>query len=173
MFPGATSRPTTWKVTTMANDDTTIDEATNTDPGEAIDDDPTGEEIEEGKTFDAGYVRKLRDEAAQHRREKVALESEVEELRQYRTNRVLADATAGILNDPTDLTTFGRLDQCRDEAGMIDAGRVAEAAKALRKERPYLGPKHGDGDQGARGKSAGAQSHVAALSDLLRGAAKS
>jgi hypothetical protein len=154
----------------MMNDDTTP----NTDPGENVDDDdPIGEAIEDGKTFDAGYVRKLRDEAAQYRREKVTLESEVEELRQYRLNRVVGDATAGVLRDPNDLTVYGRLDECFDQDGKLDPERVAEAAKALRKERPYLGPKHGDGDQGARGKSVGAQSHVEALSDLLRGAAKS
>lgn len=128
---------------------------------ETAPDELDGPEPEDGQTFDAEYVRRLRGEAARHRtaareqRERAdAADAQLEELRAGRDARDLADAIGGRLTDPEDLLRYGgQLDGLRGQDGRVDPERVAQAVEDLLAARPYLraGSRgYGVGEQGAR-----------------------
>ena len=109
------------------------------------------------KVYDEEYVKGLRDEnAATRQRAKRAEEAE----NRLRAS-VIASATAGILQDPTDLPWS---DELTDEDGYPDAEKITDAAEALVTAKPHLGRPRGDVGQGQRGDEVDAFS----LTELIR-----
>ncbi len=127
---------------------------------------PETEETEEpepteGQTFDASYVTRLRQEAAERRvaartagEESLAVAAgALEALRGRLLNLEIEAATAGVLADPTDLLTFVNAADLADDDGNPDAGKIKTAAAELASRKPHLAPRlapTGDVDQGAR-----------------------
>ncbi len=103
---------------------------------------------EEPATFTTEYVKKLRSEASERRREAKAAREELEardaelvELREDRFRRALVDANAAQvrrLADPEDLLTFTDRSELVDDAGRPDPARIAAAIESLITKKPYL-----------------------------------
>lgn len=142
------------------------DTPTTTEPvQEAPTPDADGPE-EEPATFDAEYVRKLRSEAAQRRREVKEAEerltaqgAELAELRAWRLERSIVDGNTtpmGVpqLADPSDLLAYTDAATLVDEAGKADPERIKAAIAALIERKPHLRAGHGrqggawDGSEG-------------------------
>lgn len=117
-------------------------------------------EPEEGQTFDAAYVTRLRQEAAERRvaartaEESLAVAAgALEALRDRLLALEVASATAGVLADPSDLLTFVSASDLADDDGNPDAEKIKSAASALVERKSHLAPRlgpTGDVDQGAR-----------------------
>jgi hypothetical protein len=149
---------------------TTDNTGTNPDPttGTGADD------IDDSKTYDAGYVRKLRDEAAQHRQRATTAEAQLDELKNFRLTAMLKEHAGPILADPGDLSVFGKLDDIYDDEGRPDAEKIKTVAEGLVNEKPHLRlpPKpQGNVDQGARETAQTPDSGVDAFAAAIRGSA--
>lgn len=125
-------------------------------------------EPEAGETFDAPYVRKLRAEAARHRKAATTAEAELVELRADRDRRALGDLTRGRLADPDDFARFVQLDELRAEGGKYDPAKVVEALDGLLARKPHLRPRHASPALGARPLPQTAQTPGEILSEALR-----
>lgn len=105
---------------------------------------------EEPAQYDAAYVRKLRREAADRRREAkeatervAAQEAELAEHRAWRLDRAIVDANVGTMGlprlaDPSDLMTFTDRAELVDDAGQPDPARISAAIEALIARKPHL-----------------------------------
>lgn len=128
----------------------TLDASTAQPPSEATDE-PDGEP----ETFDAAYVRKLRREASDRRRdakeagERVAAqEAELGELRAWRLDRTIADANLDHmamrrLADPSDLLAYTDPAALVDDAGNADPAKITAAIDALLERKPHLAAGYG------------------------------
>jgi hypothetical protein len=109
-------------------------------------------------TFDADYVKRLRDENAARRTAAKEADDRAAAAGE-RADRLLAalwdarraQATADVLADPTDLD--GTVEMLDDD-GVPDPDRIKAAAEALVEAKPHLAARKvvGDVGQGARGK---------------------
>jgi len=112
------------------------------------------------ETFPRSYVEDLRREAAEHR----VKAKRADDLAARLLAATVAQATAGILADPTDLPAGDYL----DDDGYPDPERIADTARALVTVKPHLADRRpvGDVDQGARPEVAGVN-----LAGIIRGLA--
>jgi hypothetical protein len=116
---------------------------------------------DEPKTFDADYVAKLRQEAAEARTKAKEASERGDSLSELLLTRSIEQATAGILIDPTDLPRAG--DYFTD-AGSPDLAKIKAAAEQLATAKPYLSRPRGSVSQGARESSPA----PASLGDMIR-----
>lgn len=140
---------------------------------------PTGEDEtpetppgEDGR-FDAAYVQRLREEAAARRVEArtateaaTATTTAMEALRGRLLALEVAQATAGILADSSDLLAHVDVAELADEHGNPDPAKIKAAAEALVARKSHLAPRpsvSGDVDQGARAPSPETFDFAAAL----------
>lgn len=98
-------------------------------------------EDEPGKTYDAAYVAKLREEAAVHRVRAKRAEDAEAKLREL----AIAAAARDVLTDASDLPWS---DTMADEDGWPDAAKITAAARELTERKPHLGRPVGDVGQG-------------------------
>lgn len=110
-------------------------------------------------------IDKVRTEAAEEARKEATAAAN----RRIVTAEVKAIA-AGKLADPTDAVRLLDLEEfVLNDDGEVDTKAVNDAVTRLLKEKPYLAAdtkrKHGDGDQGARGRSG---SNSGSMNDLIR-----
>jgi hypothetical protein len=160
------------------------DDTSNTDPnrstrGEheppnsgADDDVPPGDD---GR-FDAEYVRRLREEAKDHRVAREQAETARDTATAKATalhNRVLAlevrEHARGILADPDDLTRYVETGTLLDDDGEPVREKIKAAAEALAQERTHLRAKRSTVDVGQGSREQGSPPFD--LSALLRDAA--
>jgi hypothetical protein len=114
------------------------------EPSEAATEAPEAEPA----TFDADYVKKLRSEAAQRRREAkeaterlTAQEAELAELREARLQRAVADVNAGRMSplaDVSDIWIFADPATFLDDAGKPDPQRIEAAIADVVQRKPHL-----------------------------------
>jgi len=141
-------------------------DSTETIATEAIQEAPTpdaGGPEEEPATFTTEYVKRLRSEASERRREAKAAREELEardaelvELREARLHRAVVDVNAGRparLADVSDLWTFRDASDLVDDDGRPDPARIETAIEGLLRAKPHLRENRvtGSVDQGARG----------------------
>lgn len=119
-----------------------------------------GGQQEEPKTYDEAYVKNLRDEAAANRVKAKRTDDAESRLRTLAT----AEATRGILTDPTDLAWS---DDYADEDGWPDHDKIRAAAEELVGKKPHLARPSGDIGQGRHGEP----DESVSLSGLLRAGA--
>ncbi len=133
-------------------DETTIDSS------EAQPRDADAPETEEA-TFTPEYVKKLRSEAAQRRREVkegqdrlTALEGELSELRAWRLDAAIKEANVGVmaLADPSDLLTYHDAAELTDDIGKPDPERITAAVRSLLERKPHLRRHWGSVNQGVQ-----------------------
>jgi hypothetical protein len=101
---------------------------TTGEPEGAAVDDPTSEP----ESFTREYVDRLREESADHRVRAKRAEAATARL----LDATIADATRGVLVDPTDLPREG---DYFDDDGWPDAAKIRDAAEALAASKPHLG----------------------------------
>jgi len=137
-------------------------------------DDTTPAPDDHPQTFDADYVRKLRDEAAGHRTARRELEQRVEQLqaqvdgyRQQDFDRTITELADGRLADPRDLLAHVDRDELTTDDGDPDPERVTAAIDQLLDDRPHLRASRprGDADGGSRGTPA---TRSPSFGDVLR-----
>lgn len=137
--------------------------------GELNSPDPADGELEGQQSFDADYVRELREENAARRVEL----KEAHERREAAVNALFEreiEKHASILRDPEALTAFAKREELMDEeTGLPDADKIKAAALDLVAQKPYLDARkpEGDIDQGRKGEPP----KVFDLSRMLRDAA--
>lgn len=102
---------------------------------------PDGDQGTEQETFPREYVEKLREEAAAHRTKAKRAEDAETLLRTL----AIADATRGLLTDPTDLQWS---DDLAGDDGWPAPEKITAAAEALVSTKPHLGRPSGDIGQG-------------------------
>ena len=117
--------------------------------------------VDEPKTFDAEYVAKLRQEAAEARTKAKEASERGDTLSELLLSRSIEQATAGILIDPADLPRSG--DYFNND-GSPDLTKIKTAAEELATAKPYLSRPRGSVSQGARESSP----TPASLGDLIR-----
>ena len=131
----------------------------STDPNPEPDNEP---EPEDGQTFGADYVKKLRAEAAEHRKARREAESRIEELTgqlherdRADDDRALSERLADVLADPDDLYRFVDRAEIEDDDGRIDLDTAEAKAKELAEDKSHLAARPKvpvpAADQGARG----------------------
>ena len=122
---------------------------------------PTDEPIEDGQTFDANYVRRLREEAAEHRRARREAEAQVEtltaeitEMRVVEDDRAVTERLADVLADPDDLWSFVDRTEVTNEDGRVDLDAVEQRARDLTEQKRHLAKpaRPVSADQGIRGQ---------------------
>ncbi len=115
------------------------------DPQSAQDTTGTGT-TGEPDTFPRSYVEDLRRESAGYR----VQAQRVDEATTRLAAMAVAQATDGVLADPTDLTYDPAT--MADENGWPDPGKITDAAKALLDRKPHLASRRpsGNAGQGAR-----------------------
>lgn len=115
---------------------------------------PTGSGAppEEPKTFDAEYVKSLRDEAAKHRNEKKASEEKAQALSQRLLDQMVKSSCTE-LADPGDLLAWVAKEDLLGEDGLPDEEKILAAQSDLLERKPHLRTRdaRGDIDQGGRG----------------------
>lgn len=125
---------------------------------------------DEGKTFDAAYVKKLREEAAERRKAVEAAEEKAAKAEARARDLFITAHTSKILADPEDLLAF---DPEADlyEDGELSEEKVVAAANALKERKPHLAARTFGGDSGAgpRGKE---PENKRSFHDILKEAAK-
>lgn len=117
------------------------------------DPEPENANDDDGDTFDRAYVEKLRKEAGDYR----VRAKRADALAAKLLETTIADATRGILADPTDLrANLANETELLDDDGDPDADKIKNAAQELVKTKPHLGDRRpkGEVDQGARDEPA-------------------
>ena len=126
--------------------------AENVDAG-AVSDTTDAPPVDEQQTFDADYVKSLRDEAVKHRHEKKAADSRAQEaLDRLLSARV--EALGSDMADPSDLLAQVDKNSLFDEDGFPDDEAIKTAMADLLDRKPHLRTRdaRGDIDQGGRGE---------------------
>ena len=123
--------------------------------------DPTDEPIDDGQTFDANYVRRLRDEAAEHRRARREAETAVDtltaemtEMRAADDDRQVAERLADVMADPSDVWSFVDRAEVTNDDGRVDLDAVEQRARDLTEQKRHLAKpaRPVSADQGIRGQ---------------------
>jgi hypothetical protein len=134
------------------------DEFVETETG--VDNDNQGETVEaepspvddaddDAKTYDAKYVKRLREEAQRFRQKANDADAELGELRSYRLGHVLQETLGNVLSDPTDVLAFTPEADLTTN-GKPDPEKIMAAATELAAKRPHLRQSVGSVDGGAR-----------------------
>jgi len=121
------------------------------------------EDIADGDTFDASYVKQLRAEAARHRKEareaagerdaaRAEAAERTEELLVIKLDAAIRAASAGPhgLADAGDVLIYKDRADLLGEDGQPDPGKIKAAVTQLREARPHLRTRWGSADQGPR-----------------------
>lgn len=117
---------------------------------------------EDGQTFDAAYVKKLRAEAAEHRKARREAEEardklagELTDLHRAADEQKLADRLADVLADPGDLLVYVDRDELTGDDGRLDLDAAEGKARELIEAKTHLAARPKvpvpAADQGARG----------------------
>jgi hypothetical protein len=107
---------------------------------------------EGAQSFDLAYVTGLRDESARYRQRAHDAEARSQRALEALWEARRAEATAGLLADPTDLA--GTVEMLDDD-GLPDLERIRTAAEELATRKPHLRERRPSGtiDQGPRGST--------------------
>lgn len=131
---------------------------------------PLPEREDDEKTYDAAYVKKLREEAADRRKATEAAEERAKKAEERARDLFIVAHTKKILADPEDLLAFDPEADLYDEDGELSEEKVVAAATALTERKKHLAARTFGGDSGAgpRGKE---PENKRSFNDILKDAA--